>query len=444
MILSVVAPAASQASFETGLYEGRYVTSDANQRNQAFDETVKAGAGIARIDLHWRRVAVRPVTNPTDPGDRGYAFAPIDDAVRAAAARGLQVMLTIYDAPSSAEGPGRLPSAPAGTWMPNAAALGDFAKAVATRYSGKFADLPRVRYYEAWNEPNLPQYLNPQFSGQQAVSAELYRQMLSAFYDAVKSVDPSNVVIAGATAPFGDPPQPFPGRVRPLVFDRTWMCVNKRLKRTNCGSTPRFDILSHHPIEISGGPTASAVNRDDVATPDLARVRKLLRGAERAHAIGGRKRHPIWATEIWWESNPPNPDSNTSLAKQARWVAQSFYLIWKAGAKAVIYLSLYDQPPAPLLIQSGLLFENGALKPSFNAFRFPFVTDRKARQKLLAWGKSPRSGKLKIQQLKGGKWKTVKRLKVGRGKVFTANLPIRGKAQLRATVGGEKSVVWRQ
>ena len=84
------------------------------------------------------------------------------------------------------------------------------------------------------------------------------------------------------------------------------------------------------------------------------------------------------------------------------------------------------------------------MKPSFNAFRFPFVTDRKSRQKLLAWGKSPRSGKLKIQQLKGGKWKTVKSLKVGRGKVFTANLPIRGRAQLRATVGGEKSVVWRQ
>jgi hypothetical protein len=38
----------------------------------------------------------------------------------------------------------------------------------------------------------------------------------------------------------------------------------------------------------------------------------------------------------------------------------------------------------------------------------------------------------------------VKSLKVGGDNVFTAKLAIRGRAQLRATVGGERSLVWKQ
>ena len=39
----------------------------------------------------------------------------------------------------------------------------DFARAVASRYSGRFAGYPFVRFYTIWNESNLATFLVPQF-----------------------------------------------------------------------------------------------------------------------------------------------------------------------------------------------------------------------------------------------------------------------------------------
>jgi hypothetical protein len=64
----------------------------------------------------------------------------------------------IVDAPGWAE-----PSGVAHGTTPNPSAFGDFARAAASRYGGSFAGLPRVRYWQAWNEPNLNLYLKPQW-----------------------------------------------------------------------------------------------------------------------------------------------------------------------------------------------------------------------------------------------------------------------------------------
>ena len=92
---------------------------------------------------------------------------------------------------------------------------------MATRYSGACtrtrsgsASLPRVRYYEAFNEPNLPNYLAPQWVGKTPKSPELYRDLLNGFYAGVHSVNADNVVIGAGTAPFGD--GPGTERMRPL------------------------------------------------------------------------------------------------------------------------------------------------------------------------------------------------------------------------------------
>ncbi len=75
---------------------------------------------------------------------------------------GLQVLLNITFAPTWAEGAGRPASARPGTWRPDPAQFASFATAAARRYDGHFPDplqpgaiLPRVRYWQAWNEPNL-------------------------------------------------------------------------------------------------------------------------------------------------------------------------------------------------------------------------------------------------------------------------------------------------
>ncbi len=94
----------------------------------------------------------------------------------------------------------------------------------------------------------------------------------------------------------------------------------------------RFDVLAHHPIDnTGGGPLKSGPSPKDVSTPDLGRLVNVLRAAERVGTtLPGS--HPVWVTEFWWDSNPPNP-VGAPLGVQARWIEQSLYLFWKAGAR---------------------------------------------------------------------------------------------------------------
>lgn len=79
---------------------------------------------------------------------------------------------------------------------PGSSRYGQFARAVAARYSGSVPGFPRVRLWRAWNEPNLSTFLLPQFSGRQALSPTLYRNMLNAFAAGAHAVHPDNVVVA--------------------------------------------------------------------------------------------------------------------------------------------------------------------------------------------------------------------------------------------------------
>jgi hypothetical protein len=182
----------------------------------------------------------------------------------------------------------------------------------------------------------------------------------------------------------------------------------------------------------------------DASTPDLGKIVAVLRGAEKAKTVSGS--HPVWVTEFWWDSKPPNP-VGAPLQTQARYIEQSFYLFWKAGASLAINFQIEDATARPNVhagYQAGVYFNDGRPKPSLTAFRFPFVTERVNSRTLTAWGKSPEAGKLRIQRQQGSRWKNVKRLRVGKGSVFQTKLKLRGKQRLRAVVGSNQSVVWKQ
>ena len=445
-IAALASPAPAPAEFSTGLWGDEYSSSSSEVRDEWFDKTLRARAGLVRLDLHWRDAVSRPPATPSDPGDPAYDFSLLDGAVRDATERGLKVMITIYDAPNFAEGPGRPPSAPEGTWMPDPAALADFGHAVSTRYSGGYQDLPRVRYFEVWNEPNLPVYLTPQWSGDAPASPDHFREMLNAFHGAVKAVDRRAVVIAGGLAPYGDDLRG--DRLRPLRFLRRLFCLETKLDRApECPAKPRFDILAHHPINTSGGPERSAIHPDDASTPDFGSVRRTLRAAEHAGTVAGPNHHDLWATEIWWETDPPDPTGFTGLRKHARWIQQTLFILWSQGAKLVVNFPIRDYPYTPddpFPLQSGIFFHDGRPKPAFTAFRFPFVTERKTPRKLEAWGKAPVTGRLRIERRTKRGWTRLKELKVTRGKVFAGGLTFRGPAKLRARIGSEKSLIWSQ
>lgn len=448
-----IAPGAAQAErpLATGFADPYFASADPGVRGSAFDQAVRARGELVRINVLWRSVATAQPASPSDPGDPAYDWRPYDTAIRDAVAHGLEPLLTIYRAPVWAEGPGRPAGTPAGSWRPRPEAIADFARATASRYSGSFSDaggtLPRVRLFQLWNEPNLTTYLSPQYEGTTPQAPGIYRDMLNAFYPAVKQVHADNLVITAGTAPYGDPPGE--GRTRPLSFWRDVLCVSASQQPLACPSKPSFDVLAHHPINTSGGPRKSAVDPDDISTPDLGALRKVLRAAERGNNVATGGRHELWVTELWWESNPPDTVEGVPPTRQARWLEQAYYLLWKAGASAVINLQVRDAPfdrANPFGdTATGVFFADGTAKPSATAVRFPFVVERRSKHKLVAWGKAPASGRLKVQRERGSSWRLVKKLRVNAGEVFKTKLRLeRGHKRLRATVGGERSLVWRK
>ncbi len=80
-----------------------------------------------------------------------------------------KVLVSIYHAPEWAE---RCQSEVEGICDPDPAMFADFAEAAAKRYSGDLPALPRVRFWQAWNEPNLFLFFMPQFKNGKKVSPE--------------------------------------------------------------------------------------------------------------------------------------------------------------------------------------------------------------------------------------------------------------------------------
>lgn len=454
-----VGSAEARAGFKIGFSDGLFSSPSSAERALWLDHAADdADAGIVRVFVVWRSVVAGQPASPRNPADPAYDFAAIDRVVRGASARGLDVLTTVYGAPDWAEGNNRDAGAPAGTWKPRPGDVGDFAFALAKRYSGSFPDplqplqsLPRVRYFQDWNEPNLDVYLTPQWKGHKQVAAEHYRKMLNAGYEAVHRVHADNVLVGAGTSPYGD--DPGGSRTRPLRFWRAVFCLKDRneLKPAKCpkrSERAHLDVMAHHPINTSGPPTQSAIHPDDVSSPDMGQIAKTIRAAEKHGRVLPARRRPIWVTEFWYESNPPDKAKGLPLKTQARYIEQSMYLFWKAGASAAIALQLRDakhiKANAGQFNVTGAYFYNGKPKPALRAYRFPFVGDRTGTAKVRLWGMSPAAGKVVIERKRGSKWKRAETVNAGGSQVFTAKIHLRGSSQLRAKAGGERSLVWKQ
>jgi hypothetical protein len=460
MLAIPLAASARQASgLTTGFSADPVLTGSAAGASPWIGRAASEGASIVRVNLLWSNVA--PAVRPpgfvaSDPDSPGYDFSSVDASVRALAARGLRVLLNVSMAPPWAEAPGRPASAPAGTWEPDPEQFAQFAHAVAVRYDGAFPDplrpggvLPRVRYWQAWNEPNLGSYLTPQWSASGSsyvpASPAIYRQLLNRFYAAVKGVSSSNVVAMAGLAPYGD--AALGGeRIQPVAFDRSLFCLSVQLRSASrCGNPAHLDVAAQHLYGI-GGPLWRPYSSDDVAVANMYRVADVLRAAQRTGHVLPRGRKQLWVSEISWDSSPPDPNG-VPIRQQAKWLEQALYLLWRQGVDTVLWLQLADSAPIPSYAasyQGGLFFLDGQAKPAAAAFRFPFVAVHTHGGSLRVWGLSPRGGLLTVERLRAGSWKAVGRLVVRRHEVFTKTIEVRAPAVLRARVDDELSLPWTQ
>lgn len=445
-------PAQAKRGIDVGLTDGVF---NGAERAPWLDRAQSARAESILLGASWAGIApgVKPSREQArNPGFSGYSWADLDASVRATAARGMRPSFLVTGAPAWAEGRKRpsFEKAAAGTWKPSPSKLGDFARAIAKRYSGSFdpdgvlgaPKLPRVRDYQLWAEPNLATYLTPQYKKRRYVAPRHYRKMLRGFFDGINAVDRKNAVITGGTAPYGDF---FRGgrRIPPVAFWREVLCLKGRraLNPTGCKKPAKFDVLAHHPINI-GRPQRHAQNPDDASTPDIGRIKRVLRKAQRADTVlpGGKKK--IWATEIWWDSKPPDPNG-VPERKHAKYLADSFYLLWKQGVKRVVWFQIRDQDCGSNCAaspQTGLFLRNGTPKLAYDAFRFPFVAKARGKRTVYVWGLAPNGGKVIIERKRNGAWRKVAQTEAGGNRVFAKKFRLAGGAKLRARAGGDNSL----
>ena len=143
-----------------------------------FQALKSLNAQVLRVNLYWGGTkwavsrGARP-TDPADPGDPAYDWSLYDRLVRYAATYHIQVLFSIVFTPAWANGGAGKNHAPT-----DLNALHNFAYAAAERYSGYYippawqqqpalapptSPLPLVTLWTAWNEPNNPVYLSPQY-----------------------------------------------------------------------------------------------------------------------------------------------------------------------------------------------------------------------------------------------------------------------------------------
>jgi hypothetical protein len=427
----------------------------------------RAGANAIRLYIGWNAIAPDAETKPAgfdarNPADPQYNWAALDAQVREAKADGLDPILSIETAPTWAQDSRGWDN---GTNSPDPTEFGAFGEALAKRYSGNFEGLPRVRYYEAWNEANHYRHLNPQYEPVQPqgipgdaqvppnapfFSADIYRGMLNAFSDAVHGVNPDNLVIAGSLSPTHRPFR-FTPAVAPLTWMRAFLCLdNQDHQKPGCNQQANFDVWAVNPY-TSGSPEHHAMDPNDISIPDIPKMRKTLTAAERAGQVVSTHTVQLWATEWSWDTRPPDP-GGVPIKLHARWVSEALYRMWTFGVSLAVWFQTRDDVPEPGQafsdsFQSGLYFNGGdnfnndKPKLSLEAFRFPFVAYRKGRNSVLVWGRTPfgRRGTVTIEQ-KGSGFKRLKRLKANGFGIFTARIRTSGKGDLRARLGRENSV----
>ncbi len=454
-VVLAVAPAAAPAATARPLVTG--IAGIGDYGGEAFDHARSAGAKMVRLALNWPEVAPgeEPESwEPENPADPNYNWSYIDTGVVEAIRAGLTPMLLIDGAPEWAQ----RCKGPPGSQLtelcdPDPAALEAFAKAAARRYSGGFLNLPRVRYWQGLNEPNLSLFFLPQFEGAQPVSPYFYRQLINAFYAGIKAVHRSNLVIAAGLGPVE-----VPGfTIGPMWFARLLLCMRGIARphptKGDCEGGVYFDAFDIHPY-TSGSPTHES-SPNDVELGDLEKLQTLLKAADRAGRIKGSSQPTeLWSTEFSWDSKPPDP-GGLAMPILCRWTAEALYRSWRAGMTHFFWYSIRDGPyeperPSSETLQAGLFFRGPTVvqdepKRVFYAFRFPFVAYPRKRS-LFFWGRTANSkpARVEIQLWKRGRWHRARVVRANKVGIFHGLIHSRygGKetGRARAVYGAQRSV----
>ena len=348
----------------------------------AFETLQALRTQVLRVNLYWGgskyAVAnVQPTGDASDPGDPSYDWSLYDRLARYAQTSGIQLLFSIVGTPSWANhGAGRNHAPTSFNELEN------FAHAAAIRYSGFYVPpasqqlptlesptdpLPAVKMWTAWNEPNNPVFLAPQYKrvGKtwRVESAYQYARICNAVYTGIHAAMKSQTepltgekVACGVTDPRGnDNAGSKRASVDPLSF----------LTAAHKYGMKHFDAYAHNPYASAGNEAPSYVPKGKAKRRiQMGNIGVLLALIKKYYG----PKH-LWITEYGYQTNPPDKTiMGVSLSKQALYMKQAFAMARKnPRIDMLLWFLVHDQPQITGW-QSGLETSRGVKKPAWNTF----------------------------------------------------------------------------
>ena len=198
-----------------------------------------------------------------------------------------------------------------------------FLKVMVRRYQKE------IKQWEIWNEPNIFFWQGPK---------DMYAELLTRSYAAVKEVDPSAQVLGLSTAGID---RPFISRMLELRAP--------------------FDVLTIHPYR-------SHLN-------DLAFIEDLKKVSDQVKLPDGTRR-PVWLTEMGWATHTPHPTLKqdfvpTTLRAQAELIARSYLCAIVSGVEPrTFWYDFRNDGDDPIYFehQMGIVYSDFSPKPAYRAY----------------------------------------------------------------------------
>jgi hypothetical protein len=371
LVLATALLGVQAASASRYLQHGIFDDAQINYGNpdNVFPQLKQLRTQLIRVNLSWggpTGVARRKPVNPMNPNDPAYEWSVYDRTVFYAQQYGIKVVFAIVGTPPWANAAKGINVAPK-----NPLDLERFATAAARRYSGSFRTkddrvIPPVRQWLAWNEPNNPAFLRPQYKkvgGTNVIQSAIdYAKICNAIVKGVrKTTVGGSKVACGVTGPRGNN---NPNSARPAVSPLPFVRAMKR------AGAKGFDAYAHHPYygaprETPSTPPPPGIHGNAATAITLGNFNLLVREVTRLY---GNKR--MWITEYGYQTNPPDRIFGVSFVKQAKYMNEA-YGIAKRNPRVDMFLwfLLRDERRGVEGWQSGLLTASGAKKPAFAAFQ---------------------------------------------------------------------------
>lgn len=437
LLPAVLSPATASAgkTQESIFQDEALLNLDPGGRVAQLNEVKDLGATTIHLLVNWQGLAPDPTAKHkpsfNDQSPSGYSdskWSKYDQFLTTARSLGFDVILAPNGpAPKWAQKGHAKGSGGLASYKPDPKLFGNFAEALGERYDGSFpnpdgsGNLPNINRWSFWNEPNQGGWLQPQTVGQIPQAPHIYRNLQRAGVQGlVRAGQGGDQFLIGELAPIGTGGTGPTHAMSPGQFLREMFCLDNRYKPFKGAAAKARGCNGFKKIKASGFAmhpypknfSSLTVPKDPDWMP-IAASNRLSNILNKAAARGRIARGlPIYFTEFGIQSNPPDRIAGVSLSKQAAYMNDAEYLSYKFGrSRSFVQFELHDDPlftqfPAsdPRRyggFQTGLIFQDGRHKPSYDAYRLPIHVKRLSSSKVLVWGMvrpiddGPRSVQLK-------------------------------------------------